>query len=468
MINIKFLNYSIIIILFLTIPYASPELISSEFNHITPLIIGNSNEATYSFEIKNNQDHKDRFSISTSEEYWSWSININPSVVEVNKKSEDNFLLKIKPTLIKEPGEYIIPIKIKSINNESLFIEKEIRLNITSYEDAINYSLDNLGIINPNEETLFKVNLENNYNLDIKDLRLVLESEFFLETQEINLSKLEKTKKNFLVKFDGDINKGEHHILIKIYSKENLILVKEEHIEIGDFPNLEGYEMPKQSFLFSSETIVKRNNGNSIVHETYSKELTTIENFITTTSEPSSKIREGNKYILTWEFYLSPGESKTIVIEKDYRKIVSLLIIFIVLLGLVYSYKKKEIIIKKDILSIKQSKDGVLSMDIVVSLKNKSRRDIKNLKLLDKIGHLVDSPSHFGSKEPKIIKSNENAQMLWYIPILKGKSNFVVSYNVKIKHDRISNLIIPKAVSKYLKIGRKKIVYSNRIKPFLK
>ena len=122
----------------------------------------------------------------------------------------------------------------------------------------------------------------------------------------------------------------------------------------------------------------------------------------------------------------------------------------------------------RNILSTKQSKDGVLSMDIVVSLKNKSRRNLKNLKLLDTIGHLVDTPSHFGSKEPKIIKSNYNTKMLWDIPILRGKSNFVVSYNVKIKHHRISTLAIPRAVAKYLKLGKRKIVYSNTLRPFLK
>ena len=31
---------------------------------------------------------------------------------------------------------------------------------------------------------------------------------------------------------------------------------------IGEFYNLEGYETPEENFLFSSETIVKSNNGN--------------------------------------------------------------------------------------------------------------------------------------------------------------------------------------------------------------
>ena len=107
-------------------------------------------------------------------------------------------------------------------------------------------------------------------------------------------------------------------------------------------------------------------------------------------------------------------------------------------------------------------------MDIVISLKNKSRRNLKNLKLLDTMGHLVARPSHFGSREPKIIKSEGTTRMLWDIPLLRGKSNFVVSYNVKIKHNRINNLIIPRAVAKYLKLGKRKIVYSNMLRPFLK
>ena len=69
-----------------------------------------------------------------------------------------------------------------------------------------------------------------------------------------------------------------------------------------------------------------------------------------------------------------PFEIEEITIIKDYRKLIFWIILPIIILGLIYNYKKKEISINKEILSVKQSKNGILSMDIVVSLKNKSRR----------------------------------------------------------------------------------------------
>ena len=52
---------------------------------------------------------------------------------------------------------------------------------------------------------------------------------------------------------------------------------------------------------------------------------------------------ENGKYILNWEFDLNPGETKKIVIIKDYRKPTLLLSLLIMALGLIYSYKRKEI-----------------------------------------------------------------------------------------------------------------------------
>ena len=238
-------------------------------------------------------------------------------------------------------------------------------------------------------------------------------------------------------------------------------------MSLGYYTNIGGVETPAEGFLFNSEKIIKKNNGNTISHETYSVELSYFDNLITTVSpEPTSRVNENGVYILTWDFDLNPEETKEIIIIKNYRKPTFSLLLLITAIGLFYSYRKKEIELVKEILSVKQSRDGILSMDIVISLKNKSRRTLKNLKLLDTTHNLIDEPSHFGSKKPQIIKSNETTRMLWDIPIIKGKSNFVASYNIKVKHHRISNIRIPRAVAKYFKLNRKIITYSNNVKPF--
>ena len=135
---------------------------------------------------------------------------------------------------------------------------------------------------------------------------------------------------------------GNHEIKLKIYSINNLILEKLYNIEIGNFPNLEESKEPEENFLFSSETIIKTNNGNSILHEKYIKKLTNFENFISEFSpEPNSKIKNKEGYTLTWEFDLNPGESKTITIKKDYRKIIFWIIFMVIIFGTFRNYKKE-------------------------------------------------------------------------------------------------------------------------------
>lgn len=460
-------NIIFFIALALTISYVDAELASSDIAATNNLIVGNSNQAIFKLEIDNNQEEDDRFKLSFPEEYWSWAIELHPSQLDVAQNKKEEFTLKIKPIEILEPKEYTIPFKILSTLNDSFRLEEELKINITSYDEAINTSLRIPDNINPNEESLFKLDIKNNHNLMLNNFELIIESDFFSTSRELNLSYSEEKTEEFLISFTGNIEKGYHPVTVKLYSLNKLALEREYQMNVGDFPSLEGSETPEENFLFSSETIVKTNNGNSIIHETYVEELSSFEKFITSTSpEPDSIIKENNKYILSWKFDLNPGETKTITIEKNYRKLIGYILGVVIILGLFYNYRKKDLIITKDILSIKQSKDGILSMDIVVSLKNKSRRNLKNLKLLDTISRMVDEPSHFGSREPKMIRSEGNTKMLWIIPKLRGRSNFVVSYNVKTKHNKIKNLIIPRAVAKYLKLGKRKIIYSNMLKPF--
>jgi len=431
-------------------------------------MIHNANQAEYIIKIHNYQSMGDRFRFSVPVSHWNWLVTTEPSVLDVGARQENTFILKITPLFPVDPGQYTIPVKLSSRNNDSIYLEDTFDLEIITYEQAIKTSLKVPDDINPNQENIIKLEIENSYNIELKNLEVVLESDFFSVSKDLNISKFENLTKNFLISFTGNVEKGNHPVLVKFYSSGDLVLEKEYEMDIGDYKKIKAIETPEEGFLFRSEKIIKTNDGNLVLHETYAKELSYFEKLIAKVSpEPTSITKQGMNYILEWELDIEPGETIIITIEKDYRKFIFGLIALVVLLGLFYSYKKKDLILTKNISSIRQSKDGVLNMDVILKLKNKSRRTVKNIKLLDTIHHMIDEPSHFSEIKPRIIKTSEiTNRLLWNITKLNGKSSFVVSYNIKVKHKRISDLKIPKAVAKYIKLKRRKLVYSNIVKPF--
>lgn len=431
-------------------------------------MIYNANQAEYIIKIHNQQNIEDRFRFSVPVSHWNWLVTTEPTILDVGANQKGTFILKITPLFSVDSGQYTIPVKLHSRNNDSIYLEDTFDVEIITYEQAIKTSLKVPDNINPNQENIIKLEIENNYNIELKDLEVILESEFFSVSKNLSILKLKNSTKNFLINFTGNVEEGKHPVLVKFYSNGELVLEKEYEMDIGDYKKIKAIETPEEGFLFKSEKITKTNDGNIVLHESYLKELSYFEKLITKVSpEPTSITKDGMNYILEWKLDIDPGETIIITIEKDYRKAIFGLIAIVILLGLFYSYKKKDLLLTKKISSIKQSKDGVLNMDVILKLKNKSRRIIKNIKLLDTVHHMINEPSHFSDIKPRIIKTSEiTNRMLWNIPRLSGKSSFVVSYNVRIKHKRISDLKISKSVAKYIKLKRRILVYSNIVRPF--
>jgi hypothetical protein len=459
--------FLIILILVILSNFASSSSIIEQKRETNTVIVEDYNEAVYKLILNNDQNISSKFRIILPASHWEWIIRTDPSSIELERGERKTVSFYIKPFEIIEHGLYSIPIKIESLDDENYFDEETFDIEVTTFDMAVTTELKQPSEINPSEDNLFKIELTNNYDISYKELSIILESDFFSVSQQINLSNSEKETANFIVNLTGDLREGSYPIFLKVLSDDKEFLNKELEMIIGDHSKISQIGTPIEKLLFFSEKIVKTNDGSTISHEIITKKLSSIEMKVASfTPQPDSIEREGRYYIPTWEFDLSPGESRTIIIEKDYRALISGIIALVIIIGLFYSYKKKHITLTKNILSVK-SKDGILSMDVVISLKNKSRRAIKNLKLLDTINHLIEPPTQLAEKrKPRIITSHEKTSLLWHIPKLEGRENYVVSYNVKLEHEKINKLRIPKAAAKYIKMFKRKIVYSNNVKPF--
>ncbi|MBU2420542.1 MAG: hypothetical protein KJ791_02855, partial [Nanoarchaeota archaeon] len=281
---------------------------------IENVLIG-SKEATFWVNLTNNGDFKDIFRISTLDIQWD----IEPKQVTVNARSSNIFKFTITPFTEREPALYGVSVKFISDNDESIKDSHLFKIDVLSYENMISPTFVLPKEINSNKENLFSLNLLNDHNIHLEDIKVVLESDFFSYERELEFLPYEEIKEDFLVSFDGSIEEGQYPIKVKIFYQDEFAKEVITNMNIGYFPDVTEVRTPESSFLVERTTIVKVNEGNLISHESYEKDFTWFEKLFTYTDPKPTSIEKDGKYTYTWEFDLDSGEEVIIFIQTNYR-----------------------------------------------------------------------------------------------------------------------------------------------------
>ena len=123
--------------------------------------------------------------------------------------------------------------------------------------------------------------------------------------------------------------------------------------------------------------------------------------------------------------------------------------------------------LNKKVVTMKHSKDGISTINILMVLKNKSGKTLKNLKVMDNMINVAEEPTNFGTIKPSVIKKGLGGiKMVWNIESLEKGAEVIISYQAKCKVHVIGHINVPSAVAKYIKGGRPIMVKSNKVKLF--
>ena len=425
-------------------------------------------EFIFSVSVENPRNVTDVFRFYAPTTYWEWVFRVDPASIRVEPESSREVMLYLTPYDDRDPGNYAVTLELVS-NNYSYVSEKtSFNVEVLSYEDVIDVDLKLPSTIKSDEDNLFRVELGKTYDYSIPNLSIKLKSDYFEESAEIGILGDDKIEKEFLVGFDGDIEVGENEIRVLVYREGKLVLEKVETINIGAAGDVQEIGTPESGFLFYKETIERVNNQNAVSYETLNKKLTYFQKLFTEFSEePTSVVKESNFYTYTWEFSLEPEEGKVIIIETDYRMFVYGLIGAIIIIWLLYLYFKKDLFLTKRVTSVQHSQENISTISVLLILKNKSMRKIRNVKLMDGLANVVEKPSDFGSISPtKIMRSVSGTKMMWDIPVIDPGAEIAISYTAKCKVKIIGKIQIPVALVKYIKSKRRVMVRSNKVRIF--
>ncbi len=431
---------------------------------ITPInnIVAPIQTATYSVSITNNQNTDLTFEFIYLDIDWRPS----PEKVVVPAFSNKNVELSLvpQPPYSENKNKFvhiIVSTTDKTTYRQDFFPE----VNVLSYNQILDQSISNLIIpdpLDPRKPTLIRLKLINTKNVALNNINIKLKSDFFEENKVISLAPSESETLDFPEQLSESTKFGVYPITALVRLDDKILANFTTEMRVGSYPKVTEIKSPRSGFLLDVFEITKTNEGNSVSHEAVTKKLTGFQSrFTKTNPKPSSIAKQDPGYLYTWEFDLQQGESKTVTIETNYRGFFSALVIIIIILVVIYVLTKREIDIRKKIVSIKKDSDGSSTIKISISVKNKGLTKLNNIKVMDRVPSLVEVPHEFGTAHPKITHGPHGIQLIWDITVLNPKEERIFSYMAKSKLQVIGKATIPSAVAKYTKGKRSLVVSSN-------
>ena len=123
--------------------------------------------------------------------------------------------------------------------------------------------------------------------------------------------------------------------------------------------------------------------------------------------------------------------------------------------------------VKKDVIIVGPTKEGISEMKIIIHLKNRTSDVVNNIFISEKIPRLGEliKESYLGTLEPSKILIHEKRGTIvkWELPSLEPFEERIITYRIKSKLSIVGGIRLPPTRVKFdTKKGRERIIFSNK------
>jgi hypothetical protein len=400
----------------------------------------------------------DTFNLMAWPEGWDGvSVVLDRYVVSLAQNEQKSFGLSISASKEVRPATGLIKISVRSLKTgeiqEELLVVRIKREFIVMIEDVepdkTSYEMDDLvkcrvrvkNLGDFPEESLLKIWIEREGEI------------IFEEEKDIMLPP--RSLRSILFEFKLERAKpGEYGVNALLIKEGKIVdrLSAKFYVEktVKHIARKVKYEIP----FFARVVIEVKNVGNAKgtfeIKETLSP---FIAKFVKPEIEPVRIKREKDRVEYVWEVTLEPGETKQI----SYRIVYYQILIFCLIIGgaIYFAYRASFAakIVKRS------SYRGLLTpkkrITIALEIKNKSRREIKDVTIEDFVPGIIQVIAKFDTLAPKLKKSEEGVLLSWKIKRMKPDEERVLTYRVRPTIPIIGTLHLPPAKITYT-IGKRK------------
>ena len=432
--------------------------------------------AKFLITINNPLEVEDEYKISfASSTKWSFTTDPISYLSGINVAPGDDVTF---PLLIKASGDGLsygmqsFPITIKSKNSGiSKQISTQLLLRnpkppLKEYLPSVSLGVDIPDNIDPKKSVDLNLILVNKNPLNIDELVISIRSELYNMDRVIPLASLQKKKEVFKINYDPNTPPQDDIITVKLKVGDVDFTPVSKQISIISFKDLGEDKSLSKSFLKRKEEYTFTNDGNIKDTKEVKIETSLFMLPFTKTIPRAEVVKDKDGRFFKWNLELSPKETSNVVVIKNYRPFFYILILIILGVILYYLFRNP-VVIRKETKILKIEDEGISLLKVLLHIKNRSNKPIDDVKLIDRVPHIVALEKEFsvGTLQPdKIIKHEHKGTIIkWNISVLEPFEERIISYNIKSRLKIIGGLTLPSSVLKFKGKGKNmKKVLSNK------
>lgn len=434
--------------------------------------------AEYTLTITNNLATTENFEIYSPDVMWD--INTNPVSDRIMRlEGGETKTTKVELTpLYVNPGLYGVGLNVR-MSGKNMLIRNYLMVGVNDlnpppeeYLPAIRSSIIIDEMIDPREDITIKVELENQNRKDIPEMDIRIRSNAINTDYKTGLGPLEKKIVAITTKIDPLTPAGSDILRVLIFTTAANRTYQYEatpfEFEVINYGGLEEEIVETKEFLKTTKVIKLKNVGNGDVIDVYTLEKGFFSRIFTSSEPQWKKYDEEGKTIFGWSTTLAPFEETTITIVESYRLPFGFFAA-ILLIIILYYVLRSPIIIHKSATVIATKEGGISELKVLIIVKNRSGKEIKDVTILDKVPHIADVSKDFemGTLHPsKVLKHDKKGTLIkWEIRELDRFEERVLAYKIKSRLSVIGAFTLPIVVVRFAtKGGRKRSSQSNSVR----
>ena len=301
--------------------------------------------------------------------------------------------------------------------------------------------------------------MENKADVDLP-LTVYITSELFSYKFDIEIKGKETLTKEVSLDVSPDLVSGDYKLEIKAYKENNLRGEFTKQIYLGEKSDIEIKEEKQSNFLKKTIQINLVNEGNTVVKDSFVFNLNLFSRMFMNAVPEATSVNTEQGYQLKWDYELSPGEVYTIEVTINYRPLLAIIILIIILLTLIRIFFYSGISVKK---TIKRRVHGY-QIDLVI--KNHGRNNVRNVRVVEVLPRVLQPTGDYGIMKPEnVSRGRRGLRMEWEIPFISNNGEVILSYRVEVKADVFGEVNLFGTMVKYInKYGKSVMVKSNSLK----
>ena len=401
-----------------------------------------------------------------------WYVNLDPFITTINRNTSVELELSIVPSVWAETGPQKVIVIIDSPNKDEK-VTLEIPIFVKSfdaekkeYQPSVELKVDFPEEIDPRQKIPINIYLRNRNRLNITEMELAVESQIFADYKLISLDPLSERREKISFEIDPLTKPMDDKLEITIIYNNRTVNKERIDYKVIRYANfIQKIDTIEGLFKKTSEHIII-NEGNIPKIDAFRIPTNFIAKFFTKTDPGPDRVNLKRQAYFEWDIDLDPYEEITILVEENYRPVIYLILISIVV-AMIYFLYRSPVVIKKESIVVGSSEEGISKMKVLLHVRNRSQDLIENLTVTDLIPSIATyvKESHIGTLAPtKILRHVKKGTIIkWELEALEPFEERIITYRLKSKIVIVGGFTLPSAKIKFeTEKGRDRIVRSNK------